>query len=145
MRQFLFLQKKAQAKKLIITASAFTALFMMGVVAIVVITLSSQEGIPALTTEDQLKADVNTFGLGVINYTKSKKTNFNIEPEQAGELRVTYLPIEFNDPRTEESYAITTEIPEEGELQYILGGVCNADDSISQSGESAKVCGANTP
>ena len=129
-------KKKLQARKFIIAAIIFSVLFVVGVIFLALALRSDSDPLnPDLTTNEQLQQDLNTFGLGVINFNSGNSEKFTIESEKVGELRVSYLPLEFNDPRTNEAYVITTEIPDEGEIQYIAGGVCNQDDSISQSGE----------
>jgi len=111
-------------------------LFVIGVLFIAKNLTSSGPNEPAnnLTIDQQLKLDVNRLGLAVINFNNGNEP-FEITPQAATQLRVSYLSEEFNDPRTDKPYTLTTSIPEAGELQYVIGGVCSPDDSVSQSND----------
>lgn len=129
-------RKKKQARQLFALTSVFAVLVLVGV-AIIAISLSSggdELSGDELPIDEQLMNDVNTLGLGVINF-RNGSNNFEITPEKVAMLNLSYIPNDFSDPRTGNAYELTTAIPEVGQLQYVIGGVCNEDDSISQSGK----------
>lgn len=125
--------KKHQAKLYLAAALVFAVLFVLGLIFIIVSSTSSSDSPAAKTVNEQLENDLNAFALGVINF-RNGGDYFIITPENVGRLKVSYIPLNFNDPRTNAPYTVTSEIPGVGDIQYIPGGVCNDDDSISQSG-----------
>lgn len=127
--------KKKQARIFLVSAIAFLVLFGGSILYLLLSVNSSDDdtaGRESLGLDETLKFDTNTLGLAIINYSESRG-NFVISPESYAELRVSYITQDFADPRTDEPYVLTTSIPREGEMQYILGGICNEDDSIAQS------------
>ena len=129
-------KKKKQAKILLVIAGAIGLLLIVSIIILVVSSSSSSNGEVDRNTEEQLLFDTNRLGLAIINYNNGNRP-FEITPETAAELRVSYIQDEFNDPRTGNAYTITTSIPQVGEMQYVIGGICNGDDSISQSGDDS--------
>lgn len=132
--------KKRQARNLIITSVCLFILSIIIIALMIILSNSdqadSQNSGPAnQTTNERLLSDSNKLGLAAINFSMSNPGVFEITPENVTKIRISHLSGEFNDPRTNQPYILTTSIPEEGELQYIVGGVCNLDDSISQSGD----------
>ncbi len=125
-------KKKKQAKVFIIAAVLFSILFVVGIIVLAV-SFSSEDELANsdLSIDEQLKLDANNLGLAIINYNNGNDP-FEITPENAAQLSTSYIPKDFNDPRNDEAYTLVTSIPEVGEMQYILGGICNSDDSISQ-------------
>lgn len=125
-------KKRKQAKMFTVVAIVLSLLFIIGIIFVAFTFRSGDDIDPAdLTLDEQLKSDANSLGLAIINYNSGREP-FEITPNAAAELKVAYLPSEFNDPRTNEPYTLVTSIPEVGEMQYIIGGVCNNDDSVSQ-------------
>ena len=125
--------KKKQGT-LFLAISGVLALLLIGGIGFLLISLGSNndsETASNLTTDEQLEFDANRLGLAIINYSAGRQP-FEITPAATNELSVVYLSNNFDDPRTNQPYALTTAIPAVGEMQYIVGGVCNTDDSISQ-------------
>ena len=130
------LKKRAQAKRLLAVAIGFGVLFVLGLGGVTLLFLnnrdSEQEAVRVTTVDEQLGDDLNTFALGVINF-RNGNDFFTITPDDVAELKTSYLPRVFNDPRTEQAYSVTNEIPRVGEIQYTPSATCNQDDSISLS------------
>lgn len=130
------MKKRAQAKRLLGIAIGFGVLFVVGLGAVTLLFLNNreteQETARVTSVDEQLVEDLNTFALGVINF-RNGDDFFTITPNDVAELKTSYLPRVFNDPRTEKAYAVTNEIPRIGEIQYVPNATCNEDDSISLS------------
>ncbi len=132
------LKKRKQAKRLLAIAISFGVMFVIGIaiVSFVFLTNKAKEEDTAKqqSTDTTLKEDLNTFGLALNNFREGDDY-FTITPEDVAELKTGYLPRTFNDPRTNKAYAVTNEIPQVGEIQYVPAAVCNDDDSINLSGD----------
>ena len=126
--------KHAQAKNQRRLAIVFIFIALVGVASLGLLLFGSITEDESLSTDEQLKADANRLGLAVINWNNGNQP-FELTPENSRALSISYLDPEFNDPRTNRPYTLTTIIPAEGELQYVIGGICNTDDSVSQSGD----------
>lgn len=125
-------KKKRQSRSYMALAVLSGAIVVIGVIAVAV-SLAVRQDSTILSLDEQLKADANRLGLAVVNWNNGKQP-FEITPANTTELGISYITSAFNDPRTGDPYVLTTTIPAEGEMQYVIGGICNQDDSISQSG-----------
>lgn len=126
-------KKKSDARKLLVISITFALFFIVGIVVLVALTLGNESASISSSTDDKLRGDLNTFALGVINYNSGRDERFNITSESVNEFRSSYVPRDFKDPRTGESYVLTSEMPKEGDIQYITKAKCTEDDSIVNS------------
>lgn len=128
-------KKRKQARRFIGLAVVFGVICLAGIILLVGAFRSDDPlAVTDQSVDEQLKSDANALGLGIINYNNGNDP-FEITPENTAELQLGYVPQDLNDPRTNEPYVLTTAIPKEGEMQYVLGGVCNQDDSVSQGSD----------
>ena len=97
---------------------------------------SSEDSQP--TGDQQIDSELrNDLGIirGAITTYKVRNGSFpNLTPDAIEQLRADFLPLEFNSPRTSEPYVLVTQSPNEGEVQYVLGGICDSEGSIEQTG-----------
>ncbi len=126
---------KTSAKFMIMVA-IFIAIIVAVVVSLIIV-FKEPDPVPVPpSTDSLLKDDANKLGLAIINFHNGNNF-FEITPLKVSQLKTGYIPKDFNDPRTNQPYSITTAIPKVGELQYIIGGACRSDDSIEQTSDNA--------
>ena len=128
-------RKRNHAFVLMAIAITSAVVFVIGIIIIATSFGDDSSDVPAadLSTDEQLEQDLNILGSAIISYNEANEP-FNITPQDTAELYNEYLNSNFSDPRTGRSYTLVSNIPVVGEIQYVLGGSCNPDDSIAQSG-----------
>lgn len=126
---------RTQGSRLLMLAVGFLFICVAAILALVVLMSNGDDSEPqTITVDQQLRSDLNTFALGVNNF-RNGNDFFTITPEDVAIFKTSYIPVNFTDPRNNQAYTVTSGIPAVGEIQYVPGGVCNNDDSISQSGD----------
>ncbi len=121
----------------IIAAIIAVLLLPVIVVAIILITRPADDNAnePAENaqsqTDNQRKNDLGVLLVAIKQYSQENNGKLLvISPQETRTFSEQYLPKEFYDPGTNESYQLITEVPTTGEFQYVSGAACSNDGRI---------------
>lgn len=109
-------------------------LVIVGAAALIFMTGNSGSDTGNSDLDTQLQNDVNIIQAAIENYAIQKNEYPQLLPAVMFELSTDFLEDDFVNPITSEPYVLVSEAPAEGEVQYVLGGQCNAEGGIAQTG-----------